>query len=236
MGVPQIVSLRALTPVSAARFERQQLRELFRDSPRPSFLFSTMSAPTHMAQDVARANHRRALTSSDRSTTPRVAPSAPSSAQIKSSTTGAYVDEPESSPLRSIKACRYSSHRPPGRRSSRLQDRSSATAVRRRHRRGRSHRHDSRRIRTSEGLRVLIIEQFAAGGQAGTSSGIENHLGLPSGISGPHRARLQASQRIWGRIVLERNVEELQPAERGDCVRLDGEDQIEARVSSRYWR
>jgi thioredoxin reductase (NADPH) len=36
----------------------------------------------------------------------------------------------------------------------------------------------------SEGLRTLVIEQNAPGGQAGTSSRIENYLGFPSGISG----------------------------------------------------
>ena len=37
---------------------------------------------------------------------------------------------------------------------------------------------------SSEGLRVLIVERCAAGGQAGTSSRIENYLGFPEGISG----------------------------------------------------
>ncbi len=36
----------------------------------------------------------------------------------------------------------------------------------------------------SEGLRTLVVEQSAPGGQAGTSSRIENYLGFPSGISG----------------------------------------------------
>jgi thioredoxin reductase (NADPH) len=36
----------------------------------------------------------------------------------------------------------------------------------------------------SEGLKVLIVERFSAGGQAGTSSRIENYLGFPSCISG----------------------------------------------------
>src|SRR6201996_3041145 len=36
----------------------------------------------------------------------------------------------------------------------------------------------------SEGLCVLLIEKAAAGGQAGTSSRIENYLGFPAGISG----------------------------------------------------
>jgi thioredoxin reductase (NADPH) len=37
---------------------------------------------------------------------------------------------------------------------------------------------------SSEGLKVLIVERCAAGGQAGTSSRIENYLGFPEGISG----------------------------------------------------
>ena len=36
----------------------------------------------------------------------------------------------------------------------------------------------------SEGLSVLMVERAAAGGQAGTSSRIENYLGFPNGISG----------------------------------------------------
>src|SRR6202165_3561551 len=36
----------------------------------------------------------------------------------------------------------------------------------------------------SEGLRTLLLEQVAVGGQAGTSSRIENYLGFPTGISG----------------------------------------------------
>ena len=36
----------------------------------------------------------------------------------------------------------------------------------------------------SEGLRTLVIEREAPGGQAGTSSRIENYLGFPSGVSG----------------------------------------------------
>ncbi|HSC28721.1 MAG TPA: response regulator, partial [Vicinamibacterales bacterium] len=36
----------------------------------------------------------------------------------------------------------------------------------------------------SEGLRTLVIDQTAPGGQAGTSSRIENYLGFPAGISG----------------------------------------------------
>jgi thioredoxin reductase (NADPH) len=47
----------------------------------------------------------------------------------------------------------------------------------------------------SEGLRTLLVERTATGGQAGTSSRIENYLGFPRGVSGAElaqRAREQA--------------------------------------------
>ena len=49
----------------------------------------------------------------------------------------------------------------------------------------------------SEGLRTLVIEPLAPGGQAGSSSRIENYLGFPSGITGAdlgRRAHAQASR------------------------------------------
>ncbi len=48
---------------------------------------------------------------------------------------------------------------------------------------------------TSEGLRTVLIERHAVGGQAGTSSMIENYMGFPDGISGAalaERTRQQA--------------------------------------------
>lgn len=47
----------------------------------------------------------------------------------------------------------------------------------------------------SEGLRTVVLESYAPGGQAGTSSLIENYFGFPTGISGgdlTRRAQLQA--------------------------------------------
>lgn len=46
----------------------------------------------------------------------------------------------------------------------------------------------------SEGLRTIVIEQQAPGGQAGMSSRIENYLGFPSGLSGAELARRASSQ------------------------------------------
>lgn len=60
----------------------------------------------------------------------------------------------------------------------------------------------------SEGLSTLLIERVAVGGQAGTSSRIENYLGFPAGLSGDDlsaRARQQAerfgAELVVGRIV-----------------------------------
>ena len=46
----------------------------------------------------------------------------------------------------------------------------------------------------SEGLKTIVIEREAAGGQAGTSSRIENYLGFPQGISGADLARRATTQ------------------------------------------
>ena len=56
---------------------------------------------------------------------------------------------------------------------------------------------------SSEGLRTLLIERDATGGQAGTSSRIENYLGFPNGLSGADLARRATIQaRRFGTEVL----------------------------------
>jgi thioredoxin reductase (NADPH) len=63
----------------------------------------------------------------------------------------------------------------------------------------------------SEGLRTIVLEGTAPGGQAGTSSRIENYLGFPSGVSGQElasRAEIQA-QKFGARFSVSRNVIEL---------------------------
>lgn len=55
----------------------------------------------------------------------------------------------------------------------------------------------------SEGLRALVIEAIAPGGQAGTTSMIENYLGFPNGISGSELAtRAVAQARRFGAEIL----------------------------------
>jgi thioredoxin reductase (NADPH) len=71
----------------------------------------------------------------------------------------------------------------------------------------------------SEGLRTLLIERDAPGGQAGTSSQIENYLGFPNGISGAdltRRATLQA-RRFGAEIVSAQDVVEIR---RNDPYRI----------------
>src|SRR5574341_1247461 len=46
----------------------------------------------------------------------------------------------------------------------------------------------------SEGLRTLLVEREAPGGQAGTSTSIENYLGFPAGLSGADLARRAVAQ------------------------------------------
>ncbi|MEQ1756936.1 MAG: FAD-dependent oxidoreductase [Vicinamibacterales bacterium] len=48
----------------------------------------------------------------------------------------------------------------------------------------------------SEGLRVVLVERDTTGGQAGTSSKIENYLGFPNGISGADLARRATGQAV----------------------------------------
>jgi thioredoxin reductase (NADPH) len=47
---------------------------------------------------------------------------------------------------------------------------------------------------SSEGLRTLLLDRHAPGGQAGTSSRIENYLGFPSGVSGSELTRRALAQ------------------------------------------
>ena len=63
----------------------------------------------------------------------------------------------------------------------------------------------------SEGLNTLMIEKEAVGGQAGTSSKIENYLGFPNGISGSELARRAATQakRFEVEILTAQSVEEV---------------------------
>ena len=82
----------------------------------------------------------------------------------------------------------------------------------------------------SEGLRTIVVEREAPGGQAGASSRIENYLGFPSGVSGDELASraLQQARRLGAEILVTRPVARLDAARRQ--VHLDGGDVLKART------
>jgi thioredoxin reductase (NADPH) len=82
----------------------------------------------------------------------------------------------------------------------------------------------------SEGLQTIAIEREAPGGQAGTSSRIENYLGFPSGVSGGELSSraLQQARRLGAEILVTRSITRIDAATRQ--VRLDGGDVLRART------
>jgi thioredoxin reductase (NADPH) len=86
----------------------------------------------------------------------------------------------------------------------------------------------------SEGLRTVLIEREAPGGQAGTSTRIENYLGFPSGLSGDELGTraLQQAKRFGAEILVAREVVELQVDGAGKerAVVLEGGDRVRART------
>ncbi len=80
----------------------------------------------------------------------------------------------------------------------------------------------------SEGLSTLLLEREAPGGQAGTSSRIENYLGFPFGVSGGELANraLQQAKRLGAEIVVTRSVERIDAA--AHTLFLDGGEAVNA--------
>jgi thioredoxin reductase (NADPH) len=85
---------------------------------------------------------------------------------------------------------------------------------------------------SSEGLKVLIVERCAAGGQAGTSSRIENYLGFPEGISGEDLTGRGFKQATYfgAEVALTRSLEKLTRAGAGYACQLDGGESVSARA------
>jgi thioredoxin reductase (NADPH) len=76
----------------------------------------------------------------------------------------------------------------------------------------------------SEGLRTVVVEREAPGGQAGTSSRIEKYLGFPSGVSGDELSSraLQQARRLGAEILVTRSITRIDTATQQ--VHLDGGD------------
>ncbi|MGY1602167.1 FAD-dependent oxidoreductase [Geodermatophilus sp. SYSU D00815] len=94
----------------------------------------------------------------------------------------------------------------------------------------------------SEGLRTVLVEKRATGGQAGQSSRIENYLGFPDGVSGAQladRARRQATK-FGAELVTARDVVALEVTGSSRTVRFDDGSSIAAHAvvlaTGVFWR
>lgn len=85
----------------------------------------------------------------------------------------------------------------------------------------------------SEGLAVMVVERLAPGGQAGTSSRIENYPGFPTGISGQALAgrSLMQAQKFGAEFVIPRAVETLAAGAGELRVKLSGGEVLRARTA-----
>src|SRR3712207_2648080 len=84
----------------------------------------------------------------------------------------------------------------------------------------------------SEGLDVLVLETSSPGGQAGSSSRIENYLGFPTGISGQEltaRAYTQA-QKFGAQLVVAQGASRLACDRRPYAIEIDGGPRVLART------
>jgi thioredoxin reductase (NADPH) len=84
----------------------------------------------------------------------------------------------------------------------------------------------------SEGLNVLLIETASPGGQAGSSSKIENYLGFPTGVSGQELAARAIAQveKFGAKMMVAHSVARLDCERRPYKIRLDNGNKLAARA------
>ncbi len=84
----------------------------------------------------------------------------------------------------------------------------------------------------SEGLDALVIETDSPGGQAGSSSKIENYLGFPTGVSGQELANraLAQAQKFGAKMMIGHGVVRLDCAQRPYRIVLDNDSRLSARA------
>jgi thioredoxin reductase (NADPH) len=82
----------------------------------------------------------------------------------------------------------------------------------------------------SEGLRTVLVEREATGGQAGQSSRIENYLGFPAGLSGSDLARRATDQarRLGAELLTIRDAAALRVEGSGRILELSGGGELSA--------
>lgn len=85
---------------------------------------------------------------------------------------------------------------------------------------------------SADGLKVLLIERQAPGGQAGNSPKIENYLGFPSGISGADLTRraVTQAQRFGAELLTTRTVTGLRAEGHTRIVTLDDGSEIASKI------
>jgi thioredoxin reductase (NADPH) len=83
----------------------------------------------------------------------------------------------------------------------------------------------------SEGLKTLVIERRAPGGQAGTSSRIENYLGFPKGLSGSDLTRraISQAQRLGAELLTPAEVTEIKCNDQYKIISLANGNEVMAR-------
>ena len=240
LGSPSLVSIRAIERCRLARFDRQQLQELIRDYPGfGSAIFATLNERFLKTQDWARATpiarvilrgqHAHPLWPALRSFLfanhvpytflPEVPGTSISNdlSQIAIEVDGSALIAPFT--LTKI-AKALNMQVEPG---AKLYDlvvvgagpAGMASAV----------------YAASEGLKTLVIERAAAGGQAGTSSRIENYLGFPGGVSGDELSgrALKQAQRFGAEIMVTRSVTSLCKEENLFHTVIEGGDEVHSR-------
>src|SRR5580693_171335 len=235
MGTASIVSVRAVTKCRVARFERQQLQELVRESPSAGeVIFQTMTSRFALAQKLAREtpSSRVQIAGSKYDNNCRAIRAFLSANRIQ------YEWSPNITGMESgitVAVEGTSLENPTVRRVAEALGFQTVP---------RHQQYDliiagagpagmaAAVYSASEGLKVLLVERFAAGGQAGTSSRIENYLGFPAGISGDELTEraLKQAKRFGVEMLFKRNVDEVQSQYGSHCVILDGGDRISARV------
>jgi thioredoxin reductase (NADPH) len=84
----------------------------------------------------------------------------------------------------------------------------------------------------SEGLRTVVVEREAPGGQAGQSASIENYLGFPKGLSGSDLTQRALAQvtRFGAEVVLAQDVAGFEARGPVRVVRFEGSGELEARA------
>jgi len=84
----------------------------------------------------------------------------------------------------------------------------------------------------SEGLKVLVLESEAPGGQAGSSSKIENYLGFPTGISGQELAAraLAQAEKFGAELIIARGARRLSCERKPFAIEIDDGSPLLART------